>query len=208
MMQDALSDEFYEARRTELAGRVSGKRFEHTEGVAATAAHLAEVYGVDVRRARLAGLLHDWDKGYDDEGMLKRARDLGMELSPDLLSMPRVLHGMTAARALARAFPEIPADVIQAIDRHTIGALDMTPLDMVIYVADAIEPGRTWGPVDDIRALVGEVDLEELFFLSYRHWLVLMLEKSKTLAPDTITIWNSYAVRYKEAHPRKRKGKQ
>lgn len=208
MTDNALGSRFYRARHAELACRVSPKRLEHIEGVADTAAHLAKVYGVDVARARLAGLLHDWDKGYDDTGMLERVRELGMDVPEAYLAMPRVLHGMTAAVALSREFPEIPADVISAIDRHTVGALDMSPLDMVVYIADALEPSRVFGPVDELRAQVGVVSLEDLFYLTYRHWLVLMLERNSTLAPDTITIWNEYALRYQKAHPRKKKGKQ
>lgn len=204
---DTLGEAFYAARHAELRGRVSKKRLAHIEGVAETAARLAEVYGVDVRRARLAGLLHDWDKGYDDEGMLARVRELGLDIAPELLVVPRVLHGITAAAALKREFPQIPADVVQAIDRHTIAALDMSALDMVVYIADALEPGRTFGDVDALRAQVGNVSLEDLFFLSYRHWLALMLERNCTLAPDTIAIWNEYAERYNRAHPRKKKKK-
>ncbi|WP_241157376.1 nicotinate-nucleotide adenylyltransferase [Adlercreutzia sp. ZJ242] len=208
MAVDPLSGKFYRARHAELRDRVSAKRLEHIEGVAETAERLARAYGVDERKARLAGLLHDWDKGYDDEGMLARVRELGMDVSPEYLAIPRVLHGMTAAVALARAFPAIPADVIQAVDRHTLGALDMEPLDMVVYIADALEPGRTFGPVDELRAQVGKASLEDLFFMTYRHWLVLMLDRGSALAPDTIAIWNAYAARYKDAHPRKKKGRK
>ena len=38
------------------------KRFKHTLGVVESATHLAELYGVDVEKARLAALLHDCAK--------------------------------------------------------------------------------------------------------------------------------------------------
>ena len=118
----ALTGEFFEARKAELAERVSEKRFTHAMGVVKAADKLARTYGVDVRRARLAGLLHDWDKGYDDEGIRERAREVGISVDPWIFEhQPRLLHGPTAAAALGRAFPQIPADVLQAIDRHTTG---------------------------------------------------------------------------------------
>ena len=193
-----LTDEFLAAREEELAGRVSPRRLEHIRGVAATAARLARAYGVDERKAYAAGLLHDWDKGYDDEGIRQRARDLGLEerLGPWLVEhMPQVLHAHTAAEALGRAFPEIPADVLRAIDRHTVAAEDMGPLDMVLYVADALEPGRRFGRIDELRAAEGEVDLEELFFLTYEYWVYLLLERRRLMHPDTIRIWNTYVAR-------------
>ena len=204
----ALSDEFLAERRAELQQRVGPKRFRHSLDVSATAEQLARIYGVDPRKARLAGLLHDWDKGLDDEGARARVRELGMEgqLDPVVVEdLPQVLHGHTAARALAREFPQIPNDVLQAIDRHTVGAVDMSPLDMVLNVADAIEPGRQFGELDELRAAVGEVDLEELFFKVYAHWASLLMRRGRTVHPDTIRIFNSYAKRLKGGKTKKGK---
>lgn len=203
---DSYSDAFMEHRRAELRKRVSEKRFEHCEGVSDAAVMLARRYGVDQDAARLAGLLHDWDKGYDDEGIRARVIDLGMEdeLDPQVVAqLPGTLHGFTAARALSREFPQIPQEVIRAIERHTVGAEVMEPLDMVLYIADAIEPSRQFGRIDELRALVGEVSLEELFFETYRYWTSLLLERNRPLYPGTIRIWNSYASRL---HPKR--GKQ
>lgn len=197
-VESALSESFFEARASELALRVTAKRLRHTYGVVAAAEHLARTYGVDERKARLAALLHDWDKGFDDEGMRKRVSELGMMDAVDawvLENTPYVLHGNTAACALSREFPEIPADVVQAIDRHTVAAVDMSDLDMVLYVADAIEDGRQFGRIDELRAAVGKVDLEELFFLTYEYWVFLLFERRKQLHPDTITIWNTLVAR-------------
>ena len=194
--QDPLGEAFFEARRRELAERVSDRRYRHVMGVTETCADLACTYGVDVAKARLAGLLHDWDKGYDDAGICARSREVGLEADPFVVeAMPRVLHGMTAARALGREFPEIPCDVLQAIERHTIAARDMAPLDMVLYVADAIEPTRTAERVWELRDEAGRVPLKTLFFDVYRHWLILMIERGCTLHPSTIDIWNECAVR-------------
>lgn len=191
-MTDVFSDEFYEARRAELEDRVGPRRFAHSLGVADTAAELARVYGADVRAARLAGLLHDWDKGYDDPGILARADELGMELDDELRGMPRVLHGMTAAVALGREFPDIPPEVLQAIERHTVGDADMTDLDMIVYIADALEPGRDGKTVSRLRRRVGEATLRELFLDVYAYWVRLIMERRHPMYSKTTEIWNSY----------------
>ena len=193
-----LSKEFYKARKAELKQRVSAKRFEHSLGVSKACVNLAKTYGVQEDKARLAGLLHDWDKWMNDEEARARVAELGMidDLDPWVVeNMPRVLHGYTAARALQRDFPDIPADVLQAIDRHTTAAVDMEPLDMVLYVADAIEPSRTFGQIDDLRAAVGTVSLEELYYQTYDYWTFLLFERKKPLHPDTMRIWNANVMR-------------
>ena len=191
MSADALDEGFYRAREAELAERVGPKRFAHSQAVAATAAELAAAYGLDERKARLAGILHDWDKAYDDPAILARVEELGVAVDPELLSMPRLLHGMTAAAAQARDFPRIPADVIQAVGRHTVGAEDMEPLDMVVYVADALEPGRTGPEAEALRQAVGAVSLRELYLRTYAHLLCSMLARRKRLYSKTAAFWNA-----------------
>ena len=183
---------------------MSAKRFQHSLGVSEACEQLAKEYGLDVKKARLAGLLHDWDKGYDDEGARARVRELGMEdeIDPTVVEkMPGVLHGITAARALGSEFPGTPVDVQQAISRHTTAALDMAPLDMALYIADAIEPNRQFGRIDELRARVGKATLEELYFETSEYWVFLLFERRKPLHPDTIRIWNAYT----ESLPRKGK---
>ena len=195
---DVLSKAFYKARKKELEQRVSPKRFEHSIGVSKACVDLAQTYGLDVKKARLAGLLHDWDKGMNDDESRARVYELGMqdEVDPWVVEhMPRVLHGYTAARALRRDFPQIPDDILQAIDRHTTAAEDMAPLDMALYIADAIEPGRRFGRIDELRASVGTVSLEELYYQTYEYWTFLLFERKKTLHPDTMRIWNSNVLR-------------
>ena len=197
---DVLSDRFYAKRERDLRKRLKPKRFAHSQGVAATALDLARVYGVDERKAHLAGLLHDWDKCYHDDEIRKRVQELGLEVDPLVLSdIPQVLHGHTAAVALGRKFPALPADVLQAIDRHTTGAVDMTDLDMVVYIADAIEPTRTYGSVDELRALVGTVSLEELFLKTYQHCFAMLVDRGKCMDPQTVVVWNHYAARAQDA---------
>jgi HD superfamily phosphohydrolase YqeK len=75
--------------------------------------------------------------------------------------------------------------------RHTTAAMHMDPLDMVLYIADAIEPSRQFGRVDELRAAVDEVSLEELYYRTYEYWVFLLFERRKALHPDTIRIWNA-----------------
>ena len=199
---DALSEAFYAAREDDLRARLKRRRFEHVQGVAATAAALAETYGADVRKARLAGLLHDWDKDYDDEGIRARARDLGVDARTDpyvVESMPRLLHGPTAAAALGRDFPCIPDDVLTSVARHTAAAIGMSDLDMIIYIADAIEPTRDFDGLGALRDAVGDVPLEELFMMTFNHILLTLVQRRRRLHPATVEVWNHYVTRSRKA---------
>lgn len=125
-----------------LRGILAPKRLTHTLGVADTAERLAPKYGVDPRRARLAGLLHDCAKAMP----LDQMRALVAEKLPDLdqaeMESRQILHA-PAGMILARdAYGVRDAAILSAIRKHTVGAGDMSPMDALIYVADFVEPNR------------------------------------------------------------------
>lgn len=204
---DPLSDDFFEERRAELSRRVGKKRYAHVMGVVAAAEGMARAYGVDVRRARLAALLHDWDKSYKPDEIRSRARVLGVDqaVHPEMMGdMTALLHGPTAAAALAVEHPDIPPDVLTAVHRHTTGSEHMSELDMIIYVADMLEPGRDYDGLDELRAHVGKIPLEDLFLESFVHVMQMLVSRGKLLYPPTVGVYNHYLRRHRarvaEAH--------
>ena len=192
--------EHYKAMKAQLKERVGKRRYKHSVGVAKTAKKMAKVYGLDPAQARMAGLVHDWDKCYRGEESTQRALDLGLEIDSAILyEMPWLLHGPTAALALSREFPEWGAETFQAIERHTCGAADMSPLDCIIYVADIIEPNRTFGDMKGIKRLrkeVGKVPLEQLYFDAFKYTFTFLVNRDRQLYPETVDIWNSLMWKY------------
>ncbi len=75
----------------------------------------------------------------------------------------------------------------------------MTDLDKVVYLADMIEPSRDWPGVDELRRCVGEVSLDQMFFLGYRMSLESLLRRRKRLHPDTVAVWNSLVSKNRAA---------
>jgi predicted HD superfamily hydrolase involved in NAD metabolism len=155
--------QIYAEAKAQLALRVNQHRLLHSISVSDTAQKLAEIYSVDPHKALLAGILHDWDRGLSDEQLLSRAKELALTLEPGIEKAAVLLHGPTGAVSVRQAFPGLSADIYQAIARHTTVAPDMSPLDMIIYCADALEPLRVRDNLIPIRALVGQVSLEALF---------------------------------------------
>ena len=196
MSEESVSAEFFVRMKEKLKTRLTPKRFEHSLGVSAMAIRLARTYSVDTSKAGLAGLLHDWDKSYDDAGIKLRARELGVSVNQEVFNtMPRLLHGETAAAALHRDYPEIDADVLQAIKRHTAGSCAMSELDMIVYIADAIELTRPYPEMDALRAQIGKVSLEKLFLKTYKQVFMHLIQKEYAIHPDTVQVWNYYVAR-------------
>lgn len=178
--------------RTQLASK--RHRLEHSLSVARTAEHLAVMYGVDPFLARAAGLLHDWDKAVSKDELILRAKRFGIDLGVPLETVEPLLHGMVAARELPEKYPHLPSEVWHAIACHTSAAEDMGPLDMVLFVADGIEPlRRDSDGIRKTRSLVGNVSLEDLFWNAFVGGIVYVLEGGRYLYPRTIDIYNSLA---------------
>lgn len=179
--------------RVQLAS--SKHRLAHTLGVAAEAEHLACLYGVDPYPARLAGLLHDWDKVVPKDELIRRAKSLGIDMGVPLERVEPLLHGMVCARELPERYPAMPREVFHAVACHTSAAEDMGPLDMVLFVADGIEPTRRASAgIQRTRSLVGQVSLEDLFWEAFVGGIVYVLETGRYLYPGTIDTYNTLAA--------------
>jgi len=185
----------YARARHALEKRLTEYRFIHSVSVADTAAGMAAIYGSDIEEARLAGLLHDWDKNFSDTELIERAQGFGIAVRGDEEDMVALLHAKTGAIALSEEFPELSDGIIQAIDRHTSAATDMSDLDMILYIADMIEPLRTRGNLAPLRALVGKIPLEELFVRSYETTMRHLVTRHRLIHPDSIEIWNAFIQR-------------
>jgi len=180
--------------RADVSRRLSGHRLEHVLNVASMCVELADLYGVDAFEAEAAGLLHDWDKKLPSEELWRKAEEFGVDLGDRDPRMEPLLHGWTAAASLPAAYPELPASVFCAIERHTVGAVSMTPLDMAVYVADMLEPTRR-GPVfDELRAMLGRATLVELFAACLRRSLTYLLETGRYVYPGAAEVWNAYCA--------------
>jgi predicted HD superfamily hydrolase involved in NAD metabolism len=161
--------------------------------VAETAGRLAEIYGEDAHEARLAGLLHDWDRDLSDAELLAEASALGIPVSDVDERVPYLLHARTGAIAASRALPGLDAVVVGAIARHTVGAAEMTDIDRIVYLADLLEPGRKHEPLESLRADIGAVSLLELFTRGYVASMHYLVERRKLIHPDTVAVWNALA---------------
>lgn len=188
---EMIDSDRFEYMRACLKERVKPSRYMHSLGVSQTAEQLARIYGVNENDAAVAGLLHDWDKALPARELKRIAKKHHLAPKSVRKTMPGVLHAVTAPRSLRKEFPDLSDEVLQAIERHTCGAKDMSELDMVVFIADIIEPGRTFSDVAPLRAAVGQVGLDELFYMTYKSTLIYLLDADMSIHPDSLGVWNA-----------------
>ncbi|MDR1017079.1 MAG: bis(5'-nucleosyl)-tetraphosphatase (symmetrical) YqeK [Coriobacteriales bacterium] len=178
-----------------LRARLDARRYQHSLSVATTARDLAERYGVDPEAAYTAGLVHDWDKCLPDAELIARAQRYQVGPEGDLRELARLLHSVVGAEDLRCDLPGLSEEVLQAVARHTSAAPEMSDLDMVIYVADMVEPLRDNPELDALRLKIGKVSLQELFFSCLAYLIDYLVARRRLIAPNTLEVWNAYVRR-------------
>lgn len=127
-------------------------RVAHVLGCRDTAVALAKRWGADETDAARAGILHDITKAIDGPLQLTLCEAYGKILDDFSRKYPKTLHALTGSLVAERIFGENKA-VVDAIAYHTTGKADMNLLEMIIYVADYMEPNRDFPGVETLRQL-------------------------------------------------------
>lgn len=161
-----------------LEEHLKESRLIHTMNVANLAREMAVRFGADVNKAEIAALLHD---------MAKYEKRPGVNMD--------FAHGGIGAEMAKEFFGIEDEDILNAIAYHTTGRAGMSTLEKIIFLADAIEPGRNYPSVDEIRA-AAETDLDRACVLSMARTIEHVLEmKGWYLHPATLE-----AKKYMEEH--------
>ncbi len=168
-----------------LRRTLSDKRLFHSLLVAATARKLAQIHGLNPDQAALAGLLHDCAKCIPLAEMQQIARENRLLLDKETLQSGNLLHGPVGAVVAEKEYGVSDPNVLSAIRCHTTGKVGMMPLDMIVYLADKIEPSRRSYPALEEVKLLAQEDLAS----ALRHSLesTLTYVKSQGATPHPLT---------------------
>ena len=134
------------ALRACLRATMSEKRFAHTLGVEQTVSEMAALYCPESESVlRAAALLHDCTKEYDAAQTAAVLAREGIALRPDVAQSPQILHAITAPSEIRRLYPQLAEEaLLSAVRWHTTGLAGMTVEEAILYLADVIEPTRTY----------------------------------------------------------------
>lgn len=167
---------------------LSQKRYQHTKRVLTTALELAQRYDVDEEETMLAAVFHDYAKYRPLDEMSHIIKQ--KELPIDLLSFHHELwHGPVASILVETEIGITNQRVKDAIYWHTTGRGNMSELEKVVYLADYIEPGRSFPGLSLIQKKAKE-DLDEACFMAVRNTIQFLLERERLIYPETINMYN------------------
>ncbi|MDR1788623.1 MAG: nicotinate (nicotinamide) nucleotide adenylyltransferase [Treponema sp.] len=171
---------------------LSAKRFLHSRNTALLCAELCAAAGLAPARGYLAGIAHDICKGLplsEQEALAKRdAAEEGERLSSLERTHSSLLHARAAAALLRERFGVRDDGLLAALRSHTICAAEMSPLAMIVYTADKVEPAREHVSAALRRlcrdAAAGRASIDALFAAALRDAARFLGEKGMDVSPS------------------------
>ena len=179
-----------------MAELLPEKRLTHCLGVERAAIELAQRFGVDVEKAGLAGLLHDYAKKLSDQEFL----DLldRYQLDPDLKNWGNnVWHGMVGIYKIQEDLGLTDPAILRSIEIHTVGSGQMSTLDKIVYVADYIEHNRAFPGVDQARD-IAQVSLDRAVAYETARTVEHLAHQGLPIYPQTLETYNAFVKYLKE----------
>lgn len=173
-----------------LKNDLSPQRFEHCLRVMETSNKLAIKYGVDVKKAKTAGLIHDCAKYDSLDKILQQVEEFGIILDKDTEDNKHLIHADLGAYIANKKYGIEDKEILDSIKYHTIGRKNMTKLDKIIYLADIIEPKRNFPGVDEIRERTFK-DLDDGLIFALDKSIIYLIGLNKKIHPNTIEARNS-----------------
>jgi predicted HD superfamily hydrolase involved in NAD metabolism len=135
-----------------LGSQLSPARLKHSLGVMQVMDDLAPIYGLDTRKAHLAGLLHDAGKELPLDRMLSIAAEMNYPLVHPADRDPLYLHGPASAYVAQHELGITDPLILESIFRHSYvgdGPVLSPVFCWCLRFADLLEPGRDWDEVRD-----------------------------------------------------------
>lgn len=174
-----------------LKDNLDEERYEHSIGVAECAVRLAQKYKLNEEKAYIAGLLHDCAKCFSTGKLLKMVCE-EVKIEECEKQNYKTLHAPVSAYVAEHEFGVENAQILSAIRWHTIGKLNMTIFDKIIFIADKIEErtreDEIAQPIRD--CLDDENGLNKALLQCYKQTIKSLVDRDLKICTLTIDIYN------------------
>ena len=174
-----------------LKANLSEERYEHSLGTADVAAELAERFGQDKEKAYLCGLIHDCAKCFPN-GELKDTICNCSDLCEGELDNPKTYHAPAGAILAKQELGICDEEILSATRWHTLGKLEMTDFEKIIFLADKIESRtRPAEYIKPIRKVLDEENgLNKAILICYGNTIKSLVDRNLKICKTTIDIYN------------------
>lgn len=163
----------YTAIEELVRAKIKPSRFVHSLGVMEMSLRLAERFGVDKEKAKIAAIYHDSYRYDSTPESIKLVENNGYQVFPEERKDPMLLHGALAAIHFDEDTGcSIPQDMKDAVRHHTLGHKTMGRLGAIIYISDYAEKGRKHLSDEERNEILSKETLEDM--------IIYIMDKSRS----------------------------
>lgn len=174
----------------QLKQDLTQKRFMHSLGTAQYAKKLAVKYGLDSEKAYIAGLLHDCAKCYSEE-LMQEIMDKYLDVPQSERSSWKTWHAPVSAYIAKTVYGVKDDEILSAIRWHTVGKINMTDFEKIIFIADKVEFNtREDNYAQPIREQL-ENSLNKAMLLCYQKTIKSLVDRDLPICGATVDIYNN-----------------
>lgn len=178
-----------------LKESLNEERYNHTLGTADCALKLAKKYGLDEKKAYLAGLLHDCAKCKSNDELLKIIKQELKNIDEGELQNYKTLHAPVGEYFARTMYNIDDSEILNAIRYHTIGRVNMSLFEKIIFLADKIEENtrdekyseEIWQILDKNK---GETGLDMALFRCFSETIKSLVNRELKICKTTIDVYN------------------
>ena len=174
-----------------LKENLKKERYIHTLGTAECAKELAQKFKLNPEKAYIAGLLHDCAKCFTKEKLVEIIKK-HLNIEECEMMNHKTLHAPVSAYIAETEFGLSDKEILSAIRWHTLGKLEMTDFEKIVFIADKIEPNtRDKEYSSKIRMLLAEENgLNKALLKCYKETIKSLMKRDLKICLLTIEIYN------------------
>jgi len=196
--QIRLTDKEKEEMYQYVASKLSPKRYAHTRGVVEMALEYAKLNGLDYNETFIAALFHDIGKEIPRQESLALCEKYQIELDEYEKKHIHLAHGKIGAVILERDWGISKPSILNGIKYDTLGRLNMTDLEKVIYLADMTEEGRSsYKGKEEIKRLA-QYNLDRAMYKalisSYNYVTNILKQEVHPITNELITYYKQFDI--------------
>ena len=175
-----------------LKENLNDERYIHSLGTMECAVELANMFGLDATKAKVAGLLHDCAKCFSNDKLLSIIEEKIKDVEKSELMNYKTLHAPVSAYISNELFGLKDAEILSAIRWHTLGHVEMSDFEKIIFLADKIEPNtRPREYREEILHLLKEENgLNKALLKCFRETIKSLIRRNLAICHITIDVYN------------------
>lgn len=176
-----------------LKKNLNDERYIHSLGTMECAQELAKMFNLDEEKAKIAGLLHDCAKCFSNDILLNIIEEKIPNIEKSELLNYKTLHAPVSAYLAQQDFGVSDIEILSAIRWHTLGKVDMTDFEKIIFLADKIEPNTRPREYREeiLQILNQENGLNKALLKCFSETIKSLVKRKLAICQITIDVYNA-----------------